>query len=785
MKKKWIILSLTTTCFVITAGIWLGIHAESDRNQKQQQHSKNIQTTIAVVNQDMGAINNGVKENYSAAVIDKLDDGYVLVSAQAAQAGYDQGTYGAIITFSSNLSSHVVSINTEKPEKVNLEFMINAKLPEAKYIESYQRVIDLQYEVNQMISYMYVYSIYDEMHSAQKQVGELFENDTDDMEALNKVKLHNFTQSLDLGDVPNSPLEPNHISFEAFINQVREYADDMSNEYLGSYNKATHEYTVFEGRLVGLVRDINGNSSQWKDQLLVWESKVTDRNNEVENWGKQMNEWLVLAKLWSKGNEDWQAALEKYKGEALTYYGSVIEFLNRVSQWRTDAQIWGNKIKTIQADRETDIRVALVEYNDNYAKINTYEEALQSWQKDLEEYVASLNKDEPLPPKEDLPGDVDPPLPPKEDLPGDVKPPLPPKEDLPGDVDPPLPPKEDLPGDVKPPLPPKENLPGDVDPPLPPKEDLPGDVEPPLPPKEDLPGDVEPPLPPKEDLPGDVEPPLPPKEDPPPPELVLPDDFKLPPKLETVVPWVDEAFDNCPDLEAVGNIDAKIPIPPDFENKLELPEMPKFPLKEQLIIPQRPEELNYALKEIEDRTHNYNPSNYLTSEVKSKAYSYVNKYSSHLYTVEKELNLNQESNTALLNQAYIGYNKYVFDLKNSAIDCHVTEQKNLQQGLNIFYTAKTASSKENKQLLGFFSSMMPNSRIDSVINKDVVEFTIAPVDFVNTNIRTPQIMNGYEQVDLIKMTEIVMLCFFIMICFVLLYILLSFQFSRKKDVEDI
>ena len=74
-----------------------------------------VLTAIAVVNSDMGVEIDGERINYSASIIETLDANFTLVSPAMAESGFESGAYGAVITFPSDVSSRIVSFNTQHP----------------------------------------------------------------------------------------------------------------------------------------------------------------------------------------------------------------------------------------------------------------------------------------------------------------------------------------------------------------------------------------------------------------------------------------------------------------------------------------------------------------------------------------------------------------------------------------------------------------------------------------------------------------------------------------------
>ncbi len=653
-------------CFFLVLGIWLGISADISVAEKDMAHKEGISTTIAVVNQDMGAINLGAKENYSSAIIETLDEGFVLVSPQAAQAGYDSGLYGAVVTFPSSLSQQVVAINSTHPEQVNLDFIINSQMSEKNYIDSYKKIIDLQYNINEMLSYMYVYSIYTEFHSAQNMTNKLFQNDADDMMALSQVQLTNFTENLDLGNVPNPGFYPELLNFYEFVEQVRGYANNISDEYMDSYAKAKADFKVFGENLANLSSSIKTDADnwilemeQWKNDLLLYDAAVADYAAQMTQWGIEASQWKALV-------DDWQAQLQIFKDEADALKSTVEQFQAdaaafslQTNQWKSVAQNWGNAILSSQSSREFAVVSALSKYSLNYTNMNIYNQALTEWRIALQIYLANGES-------------------------------------------------------------------------------------------------------------GDA------------PTLVLPEGFTYPVYLNELGEWNTEIFEQCPSVsdDTVAGVSVSINPPAEFAGMPEVGELPQAPEKPEVAVPKQPDTFRTALLEMSTAVYKYNPESYLTSEVRQSIYGYVNSYSNHVYEVKEKMDKNLETNITKLDETYVMFNDYVSNLKDSALECHDTEQKNLDTALNNFYTAKTATSTENRLLVGDFAKMMPNSRIASVLNTDVVEFTVAPVSFVSTNIRTPQDKSAQEIFQ--DRIGTLVIAAFSAVCIAILIALARFLYRRSK-----
>ena len=212
-------------------------------------------------------------------------------------------------------------------------------------------------------------------------------------------------------------------------------------------------------------------------------------------------------------------------------------------------------------------------------------------------------------------------------------------------------------------------------------------------------------------------------------------------------------------------------------------DIPEMPVKPELEMPEKSERLQDAIFEMSTAVYDYDPEDYLTPEIREKTMEYVSLYSDHTYKVKDDMDNNLHNNIAMLDKAYDEYNTYVSELREKALSCHEKEQKNLDDALNIFYTAKTATSAENKELLGKFQSMMPNSRKQDVLNIDVLEFTVTPVNFINANIRDED-QKGL-QAELLEITKICSLVVLFVLCvFLIIFICVTLSANKDKKYSE-
>jgi len=334
MKKSIIPVLLLCLGTVFILGLWGGHMMESERQANRQRMRGQTQTTIAVVNADVGVEVDGVTQNFAAAVINTLSENFVLVSPAMAIWGYNEGTYGAMVTFPSQVSKQVLSFNAYEPERVQLEFMVNPNLPEQDYLNVYKEIVNLQQSINTMLSYTFVSSLFGQFHEAQNQIGMVFQNDMSTIDALDIIHSHNFTAGLELEQIPNIPFEPNELDTSDYLISKAEIADMISSMYLDSYSRAAEDFIDMRDFLFQLTDEFPEQKDAWMVALNSW-IDVSVR------YGESLSEFIFLFESHVDENLDpWFTAWMDWYDELVIYETNVHSLIAYVNNWFDDIDSW-------------------------------------------------------------------------------------------------------------------------------------------------------------------------------------------------------------------------------------------------------------------------------------------------------------------------------------------------------------------------------------------------------------------------------------------------------------
>ena len=292
----------------------------------------NVSETIAIVSLDDGVYDNGTITYYSNVFIDLLgnDSGYVVESAGGAAAGLADGKYGAIITFPSNTSECIQSLNSAAPVSLPISYTINPKLDSQSYINVASKIGDFQDDINDQVSYMYVSSILSELHGAQDQTGELLANNEEILDLLENLELMDYVENLDLGGIPELNFQPEGLNIEGYMNEANRMANDISGYYLASYQLAQRDYNAMNQALNVSSENLRSNAAAYYDQLNSWRDASNEQNRRISNYSALLERYFT----------DLSGVRTDLLNEVTRFNRTVGDF----NEWYTSTNEWYNDL---------------------------------------------------------------------------------------------------------------------------------------------------------------------------------------------------------------------------------------------------------------------------------------------------------------------------------------------------------------------------------------------------------------------------------------------------------
>jgi len=654
-------------------------HSEVPLAASIQGNTSVVHTTIAVVNADMGVEENGVRQNYSAAIIETLDADFVLVSPTMAESGFESGAYGAIITFPSDVSERIISFNTQQPERIQLEFQVNKNLPESDYIDTHLKIMNLQTSINTTLAHTYVSSIYLQFHAAQDQMDFVFSNNSYNLRSLDTIRLPAFSSTLDLDELPDIPFDRIGTDTAQHATSVADFAENVSTVYLVSYAEASQQYLEMREGLFGLIDGLPAQEDDWMSKLEVWAmtkigygEEVVDFAADLTAYATDLQVWLDTIYLWYDDASLWHGEQTRSFADAVKYvsdmeiyidyvesrieptlielqaiYDSLAPSLKDLNDWHdsmdpffTQLLDWYDEIETAIVMLET-WRTGL-----NAAMIN-----LGTWRDQLNYYVTNV-----------LCANCD------TDCVGCVA--TQPPALIEGFSIPQLNSNFRLP-----------NLPNDFNVP---------------------------------ELNSGF-------------NLPDPNSFALPTLVEllgrnpggSMPQFPDEITLRAPPANGVPGFTEETPTSPTA------------------LQPPRPEDFWDSVGYLQAQLSGFDVAAFLSNDVQQQVAEFMSSYESFLSFLSEDMDMQFELNLAELDGVRFGYIDYLAGLKADTLQGEADEQARLRDDLDGVISINESNYEDTYRRLSDFAEMMPESRTQAGMNSDLVDFTISPFEFVIPDVRMP------------------------------------------------
>jgi uncharacterized phage infection (PIP) family protein YhgE len=720
------------SCFL--AGLSSGSTAEIDRLSDHETATAQASTIVAVVNTDTGVNLDGVRTNYSAAIIDTLDDDFVLVSPAMADSGLENGTYGATITFSADVSAKVLSFNAKRPEKVHIEYTINPNLSDQDYLDLYMKIVNLEMSINTTLAGTYVSSIFAEVHAAQDHIDQVLNNDQSDLAALENVTLADFTASTDWDAIPEVQLQPTQADTSSFYASVDGFAQTVSTLYVDSYTAASTTYADMRTGLYGLIDELPTQEASWlndvtnwsddtldyggelaaydatirADQRLLdawyadlatWHSDITTYQTNVAAWYQHLQTWFGQAQTWHTSYQDYLTTARSHTNQVATYQtsltGAVTPVQAGLDGWRTELETYSNTL----SGAHTTLTEAHTQYTTQLGQVTTYNTDLQTWHSGLTDYHTNLTGwvTELQTQQTQLQTTI-------EDI-----------NQLRTSIAalPPMPNAADFDGDT-----------AGYDAAMQTWRDALTTFATTIPTIDEPPA-----VPAAPDAPTDFTGTAPPQLDPvswTDPETPLPYAGPSLPDLALTFPEPDATLPTIDDL-ATPTPNPTPTTPTAIDPITITPAVaPQAPVIDP---PPLPEDSRASIDSLRSQLDSFDINAYLDDDTKSEVAGLLADYQTDLTLLRDDLSAQFDSNVMQLLNAQSVYATYLSTLRSQALATETTEQDKLQTALQAYTQTKTDNSTDNQQRLGMFADLMPETRTVTGVNQTLVDFTVTPIQF--------------------------------------------------------
>jgi type VII secretion EsaA-like protein len=320
LDKRWLL--FLVLILVLATGLpYLSLNQEASTSTEEQ--VDDVQSmSIALVNEDEGARFNGSELTFGEAFVRSLDNNdnhnWFVVSRGVAESGLNRNTYDMMIVIPNDFSEKALSIDSESPEQVVLNYQINASDDEYIRAEAERTASTILNEFNRRIIDVYFASIIGNLQDAQDNIGEIVEKQTQHTTTYNNDinnPLSNYTNQF--GSIKDNT-QASRDSFDGLEGLLEGFEDrlsegaDQNQDYLSGLDEFT---SVKEGNVNDLL--------SFSDALLQFDNLLNNQDAEQNlEQLQQANEFI---------NYQLQRFDEDVYGENIvTEINTLRSYLNRV-----------------------------------------------------------------------------------------------------------------------------------------------------------------------------------------------------------------------------------------------------------------------------------------------------------------------------------------------------------------------------------------------------------------------------------------------------------------------
>ncbi|PGV87642.1 type VII secretion protein EsaA [Bacillus thuringiensis] len=268
MKKfKWSILLFIILALVLSTGV---SYLALNQNVKKANENTTPKMTVALVNEDQGTVFEGNKIAFGDQFVKNVNKNtkqeWYVVSRGVAENGLKNNNYNMMIVIPNDFSRKAVAIDSEIPEKLTLNYKVNATGNKDLKAEAENTASVILEDFNKQIIDVYFASIIGKLQGAQDNIGKIIEKG-------------NVQTTMYKKDI-HSPLANYTNQFKT----VQDYTGVSVNSFKG-----------FQDVLKGFGQALDeGNKSNntYLDGFNNFQKMQTDNNLLANNFTNQFNQYM-------------------------------------------------------------------------------------------------------------------------------------------------------------------------------------------------------------------------------------------------------------------------------------------------------------------------------------------------------------------------------------------------------------------------------------------------------------------------------------------------------------
>ncbi|MFD1850871.1 type VII secretion protein EsaA [Oceanobacillus bengalensis] len=248
IDKRWLV--FIVLIIILASGLsFLALNQESHSTQVDNSLSDTTRMNIALVNEDRGAVFNNGELAFGDAFVKSLDKNdnheWYVVSRGIAESGLENNQYDMMIVIPNDFSEKALSIESEAPEQVVLNYKINTSNNEKVKTEAEKTASTILNDFNRQIIDVYFASIIGNLQVAQDNIANI----------VDKQRMYTNTYNNEI----YSPLDSYTSQFSSIKDNTQISKDRFSGfeETMENYETQLVEGTELEQNYLSTIKEVS------------------------------------------------------------------------------------------------------------------------------------------------------------------------------------------------------------------------------------------------------------------------------------------------------------------------------------------------------------------------------------------------------------------------------------------------------------------------------------------------------------------------------------------------
>lgn len=341
----------------------------------------NIQTKTSLIlsSDDIAIVNNDQKVDYNDTTLHFGEDivkqiqnvdtkyTYEVTSSGSSMQGLSDGKYAAAITIPSNLTNSVISINTPAPTQASIDYELNSSLPTSKSEDIENEIQSLLFGFELKLSYMYVYAIFDSLHTTQEGLETVTEN---------QMPVYDF-----LDEVSEIDIVGNH-EYELEENNTDSFENIDISEQMRILSEIINDYSAEIADVITIYKIENDSyNQQVNSQIDVFEQNTEEIINRIENIEDTLDTIVDSNEQYADEEYSVTGTKDDVESIMIKYYEQLTD-LNTINVDNQKLVDDADQMKTTIADLEDTsvynfIKALLIQRQDYYNAVEKVNDCVQ------------------------------------------------------------------------------------------------------------------------------------------------------------------------------------------------------------------------------------------------------------------------------------------------------------------------------------------------------------------------------------------------------------------------